>query len=484
MNPNVTWNDFLLVAPELFLLGATLLLLLVDLFLAPARKGLTHFFALAILVLTLILIAQPRDLSEQLAFQGMFVRDGMSDLLKMSMLGLVLLVFVYAKPSLQVRGLFQGEFYALSLFGLLGMMLLVSAGNLVMVYLGLELLALASYALVALQRDSTLSSEAAMKYFVLGALASGMLLYGMSMLYGAAGSLDLSIIQSQVASAAQEQRLMLSFGLVFLVVGLAFKLGAAPFHMWLPDVYQGAPTAVTLYISTAPKVAAFGMAYRLLEGGLPGLHGDWQAMLALLAMLSLGVGNLVAIVQTNLKRMLAYSAISHVGFMLLGLLNGTREGYSAALFYVITYGLTTVAAFGLIVLLSRAGFEAEEISDFSGLNQRNAWYAGIGLMVMASLAGVPIWIGFVAKIAVLKASLEAGYLWLTLVAGVFAVIGAYYYLRVIKTMYFDPPRNPDPLGLPNDIPFRVALSCNGVLLLVLGMFSGPLWAWCLQVIAP
>jgi NADH-quinone oxidoreductase subunit N len=482
MNPITMWRDLLAITPEIFVLGASLALLIFDLFLSQSRRGVTHFLALVVVVLTMVLIVQPRDVVEQTVFGGMFIRDALSDLIKLSMLGVSFAVFVYARPYLSDRGLFRGEFYALCLLGILGMMLLVSAGSLIMIYLGLELLALSSYALVAFNRDSSLSSEAAMKYFVLGALASGMLLYGMSILYGATGSLDLSVIQNQASVAYQDQRLMLSFGLVFIVVGLAFKLGAAPFHMWLPDVYQGSPTAVTLYIASVPKLAAFGMAYRLFDGALINLQTEWQGMLALLALLSLAVGNVVAIAQTNLKRMLAYSTISHIGFLLLGILNGTREGYSAALFYAITYALTTVAAFGLIILLSKSGFEAEEISDFSGLNKRNAWYAGIGLMIMASLAGIPVWVGFVAKLAVLKASLEAGYLWLTLAAGVFAVIGAFYYLRVIKTMYFDPPKNNDVLHLPNDIPFRMILSFNGILLLLLGIFSGPLWLLCLQVV--
>jgi NADH-quinone oxidoreductase subunit N len=282
---------------------------------------------------------------------------------------------------------------------------------------------------------------------------------------------------------AYEQRTLLAFGLTFVVVGIAFKFGAAPFHMWLPDVYQGSPTAVTLFIASAPKIAAFGMAYRLLEGALSSLASDWQPMLAVLAVLSLGLGNIVAIAQTNLKRMLAYSTISHVGFLLLGIINGTAAGYGAALFYVITYALTAAAAFGMIIMLSRSGFEADEITDYSGLNQRNGWYAAMMLMVMASLAGVPIWVGFVAKLAVLKAALDAGLLWLALAGGVFAVIGAYYYLRVIKVMYFDEPSTPDPIVVPADVPFRFVLSVNGLSLLALGVMSGPLLSWCLAVFA-
>jgi NADH-quinone oxidoreductase subunit N len=475
-----TWNDMLPLVPEAFLLGATLALLLADLFVSRQRRGLTHFLAIVVLVLTAILTARPQS-GAQSAFGGMFLRDAFADLAKLGILLTTVAVFVYAKPYLKPRGLFQGEFYVLCLTGVLGMMLMVSAGSLIMVYLGLELLALSSYALVALNRDSPLSSESAMKYFVLGALASGMLLYGMSMLYGATGTLDLSRIHAAAAIAYHDQRMLLLFGLVFVVVGLAFKFGAAPFHMWLPDVYQGSPTAVTLYIAAAPKIAALGMAWRLLDGGLASLATDWQGMLAVLALLSLAIGNLVAIAQTNLKRMLAYSTISHVGFLFLGLLAGSREGYAAALFYALTYAITTVAAFGMIVLLSRADFEAEEIDDFKGLNQRSAWYAGMMLMVMASLAGVPIWVGFVAKLAVLQAAVP-DFLWLAIAAGVFAVIGSFYYLRVIKVMYFDPPARVEPLAVPADVPFRFVLSVNGLLLLALGVASGPLWSWCLRAI--
>jgi NADH-quinone oxidoreductase subunit N len=477
-----TTTDLIPLVPEMFVLGAALVLLIVDLFLDQARRGITHFLAIMILVLATILTLRSGTDATVTAFGGMFIRDGLADLAKVAIFVVTAIVFVYAKPYLKQRDLFQGEFYALVLFAVLGMMLLVSSGNLLMVYLGLELLALSSYALVALNRDSPLSSESAMKYFVLGALASGMLLYGMSMIYGATGSLDLAAIHGQAAVAYGQQQTLLAFGLAFLVVGIAFKLGAAPFHMWLPDVYHGAPTAVTLFIASAPKIAAFAMAYRLLEGALSSLEGHWQAMLIMLAVLSIAIGNVVAIAQTNLKRMLAYSTISHVGFLLMGLLAGTPEGHAAALFYAVTYAFSTAAAFGMIILLAGKGFEAEEISDFAGLNQRNGWYAGIMLMVMASLAGVPIWIGFVAKLAVLKAALDVGLLWLVIVAAVFAVIGAYYYLRVIKTMYFDEPRVPEPLPLPADVPFRFVLSVNGLGLLVLGIASGPLWSWCLAVV--
>jgi len=320
-----------------------------------------------------------------------------------------------------------------------------------------------------------------MKYFVLGALASGLLLYGMSMVYGATGTLDLAAIHHGAKSAAlatSAYPVLLAFGVVFIVVGIGFKFGAAPFHMWLPDVYQGSPTAVTMFIGSAPKIAAFGMAYRLLEGGLSGMEMHWSQMLAVLAALSLVVGNIVALVQTNLKRLLAYSTISHVGFLLLGLANGTSSGYAAAMFYSIAYAIMTTAAFGMILLLARAGFEAEEIDDFRGLNQRSPWYAFIMLLVMASLAGIPPLFGFFAKLLVLKAAVDAGMWWLAMVAIVFAIIGCYYYLRVIKVMYFDAPADKTALVLPKDMPLRWLLSINGVALLVLGLFWGPLIGWC------
>jgi NADH-quinone oxidoreductase subunit N len=401
--------------------------------------------------------------------------------LKVFILGTTAAVFVYGRGYLRDRALYVGEFYLLCLFATLGGMLLVSAGNLVMVYLGLELLTLSSYALVALNRDSALSSEAAMKYFVLGALASGLLLYGMSMIYGATGTLDLAQIQmagTLVAGGAASHQTLLLFGLVFLVVGIGFKFGAAPFHMWIPDVYQGSPTAVTMFIGSAQKIAAFGMAYRLLAGGLDGMQDHWREMLAVLAVASLAIGNVAAIAQTNLKRLLAYSTISHMGFLLLGLLNATPTGYAAAMFYAIAYAITTTVAFGLILLLARAGFEAEEIDDFRGLNQRNPWYALIMLLTMASLAGIPPLFGFFAKLLVLKAAIDAGMLWVAIVAIGFAIVGAFYYLRVIKVMYFDAPRDPTALVLPADRPFRWLLSLNGIALLVLGVLWGPLIAWC------
>lgn len=476
----VSAADFIPMAPELFLLGATCLLLLIDLFVSDQRRGLTHFLSILILVGTAVLTLRQgiADAVGVRAFGGMFIRDGMADTLKLFVYLVTGGAFVYAKPYLIDRGLFKGEFYVLCLFAVLGMMVLISAGNLVTIYLGLELLALSSYALVAMDRDNRLASEAAMKYFVLGALASGMLLYGLSMVYGATGSLDIS--QIHVAAAALDgDRTLLLFGLVFVVVGIAFKFGAAPFHMWVPDVYHGAPTAVTLFIGSAPKLAAFGMAYRLLAGAAGPQTAEWGAMIGWLAVLSLVIGNLLALVQSNLKRMLAYSTISHVGFLFLGLASGTVEGYSAAMFYAISYALMAAGAFAMIILLSRKGFEADEINDFRGLNRRYPLYAGVMLFLMASLAGIPPFLGFWAKLLVLQAAINADLLWLAILAVVFAVIGAFYYLRVIKVMYFDQPEDSD-MPVQRDPQLRFLLVLNAAALLLLGVFLNPLAALCKQ----
>jgi NADH-quinone oxidoreductase subunit N len=470
--------------PEVFVLSATCLLLLLDLFISEARRGLTHFLSLLILVAAIILTLRggvPAGESIT-AFKGMFVRDGVADLLKVVIFVVTAVSYVYAKPYLSERSLLKGEFYVLSLFAVLGMMILVSAGSLITVYLGLELLALSSYALVALDRDNRHSVESAMKYFVLGALASGMLLYGMSMLYGASGSLDLQTIASVSAHAGETRTLML-VGMAFVTVGIAFKFGAAPFHMWLPDVYHGAPTAITAFIGSAPKLAAFGMAYRLLDGGLSGLEGEWRQYLAWLAVASLAIGNIVAIAQTNLKRMLAYSTISHVGFLFLGLSAGSEQGQAAALFYAVSYSLMSVGAFAVVILLSRRGFEADRIDDFRGLNQTHPWFAFIVLLLMGSLAGFPPLFGFWAKLAVIQAAVQGDMLWLALVAAVFAVIGAFYYLRIIKVMYFDAPAEDSRQVAGSDSHLRWVLSINGLAMLVLGLFWGPLIDWCVRAVS-
>ena len=474
-----TAAEFLPLLPEMALVGAAFALLMLDLFLSEKQRVITHALAIASLVLVGVLVIAGVG-GQGTVLSGMFVRDNMADVLKVGVCFISAISLVYAWPYLRERGLYKGEVPVLVMFAVAGMMLLTSAGSLVMVYLGLEMLALCSYALVAIDRDNPLASEAAMKYFVLGALASGMLLYGMSLVYGATGSIDLATISANAPMAAQPA--MLLTGVAFMVAGIAFKFGAAPFHMWLPDVYHGAPTPITLFIGSAPKLAAFAMAMRLLEVGAAPLGDYWHPMLAGLAALSLVIGNLIALVQANLKRMLAYSTVSHVGFLFLGLAGGGAQGYAAAMFYALSYALMAAASFGAIVVLSRRGFEAENIDDFKGLNARDPWTAGLVLCVMASLAGVPPFLGFWAKLAVLRAAVEAGQLWLAIVAIVFAVVGAFYYLRVIKAMYFDEPSG-EPVTPREDHVVRVVFGVNALGLLALGLLWSPLMAWCQRAFA-
>ena len=474
-----TAAEFLPLLPEMALVGAAFALLMLDLFLSEKQRVITHALAIASLVLVGVLVIAGVG-GQGTVLSGMFVRDNMADVLKVGVCFISAISLVYAWPYLRERGLYKGEVPVLVMFAVAGMMLLTSAGSLVMVYLGLEMLALCSYALVAIDRDNPLASEAAMKYFVLGALASGMLLYGMSLVYGATGSIDLATISANAPMAAQPA--MLLTGVAFMVAGIAFKFGAAPFHMWLPDVYHGAPTPITLFIGSAPKLAAFAMAMRLLEVGAAPLGDYWHPMLAGLAALSLVIGNLIALVQTNLKRMLAYSTVSHVGFLFLGLAGCGAQGYAAAMFYALSYALMAAASFGAIVVLSRRGFEAENIDDFKGLNARDPWTAGLVLCVMASLAGVPPFLGFWAKMAVLRAALEGGMLWLAIVGVVCAVIGAFYYLRVIKVMYFDEPSG-EPIGPRDDRLLQVVFGVNALGLLAFGLFWNPLMAWCQRAFA-
>ncbi len=473
---SVTPADLMPLLPELVLVGAAFALLLLDLFVSERQRGIVHILAIATLIAVAGMLAL--DVGGQgTVLNGMFIRDTMADVLKWVVCVISALAMVYTWSFLRERGLYKGEISVLMLFSVAGMMLLISAGNLVMVYLGLEMLALCSYALVATDRDGPLASEAAMKYFVLGSLASGMLLYGMSLIYGATGSLDLAAIH-----AATTDTPILLTGMVFLVAGIAFKFGAAPFHMWLPDVYQGAPTPITLFIGAAPKLAAFAMAYRLLEAGVGPLDEQWRTLLSGIAALSLVVGNLIALAQTNLKRMLAYSTVSHVGFLLMGLAGGGAVGYAAGMFYAISYAVMAAAAFGTIVVLSRRGFEADRIEDFKGLNARSPWMAGLVLCVMASLAGVPPFLGFWAKLAVLRAAWEGGQIWLVIVGIVFAVIGAFYYLRVIRAMYFDEPEG-EPMMQREDLSLRVVFAVNALSLLVLGIAWNPIMAWCQKAFA-
>jgi len=470
-------NNLYLATPEIFLLTATCLVLVIDLFLDDEDRHVTYWLAQLSLVITLGLAWNQLGTDTTLAFSGAYVVDTMSTSLKTWILLIAIFGFVYSREYVDEHPIANGEYYTLGLFGVMGMMIMVSAHSMLTLYLGLELLALSLYAMVALKRDSAAASEAAMKYFVLGALASGMLLYGMSMVYGATGSLDLETIHAAV-TAGDDRSLAARFGLTFIIVGLAFKLGAVPFHMWLPDVYDGAPTSVTLYIATAPKIAAFAMVIRLLVDGLHGLQSDWVQMLAILAALSLIVGNLIAIAQTNIKRMLAYSTISHVGFLLLGMVAGTAEGYSAAMFYAITYALTTAAAFGVLLVLSRQGVDAAELDDLKGLARRNVLLAGVMMVALISLAGVPPLVGFYAKLSVLKAVINGGYLWLAILAVFMSVVGAFYYLRVIKLMFFDEPTDTNEVPAAPDV--SAALAVNGAAVLAFGLFPGLIMAACLR----
>jgi NADH-quinone oxidoreductase subunit N len=472
-------SDFLPVLPEIVLATATCLVLVVDLFLDDERRDATFLLAQATLIATLITTVMVTTDGSLILFNGAFIADSMSQLLKISVLVLTLLVFTYARPYLADRGIYKGEFFVLCLFGVLGMMVMISGYSLLTIYLGLELLALCQYALVAIHRDSPRASEAAMKYFVLGAMTSGMLLYGMSLIYGLTGSLQIIDIQNFFLREEFDQ-VGAVLGLAFIIVGLAFKLGAVPFHTWIPDVYEGAPTAVVLYIGAAPKVAAFALFMRLLAEGLDVLHGDWQLILSVLAVLSLVLGNVVAIAQTNLKRMLAYSTISHAGFVLLGVLAGTAQGYSSAMFYVIVYALMTTVAFGVIILLSRRGLEAEQLDDVKGLNERSPWFALMMLFAMFSLAGVPPFAGFYAKLSVLRAVVQVDQIWLAIVGVLLSIVGAFYYIRVVKLMYFDQPEETG--GLQESFGLRAVLSVNGVAILVLGIYPAALMSWCLAAV--
>ena len=472
--------QLLLAAPEIWVVAMAGAIAIVDLFLREERRGIIHLLAMLTVIFAAIITFRGGFLLDGVpaanAFSDNFIRDPMGDVLKVFSFVLMGMIFIYSKYHLRNFNMFRSDFYTLSLEAMLGVMLLISANSMLMIYLGLELISLSVYALVAFDRESKRGSEAAMKYFVLGSVASGMLLYGMSMIYGATGSLLLPDIAEAIRVQGTDD-ILLVFGLVFVVVGIAFKFGVVPFHMWIPDVYEGAPPAVTLFISSVPKLAAFAMAYRFLSSGLGELHIHWQGMLATLAVLSIVVGNLAAIMQTNIKRMLAYSTISHMGFVMLGLLPGTAFGYGAAMYYVIVYGIMSVASFGMIILLSARGVEAENLEDFKGLNQRSPFYAAVMGLVMFSMAGIPPMVGFFAKLMVLQAVIEAGLLWLAVTAVVFAVIGAFYYLRIIKYMYFDDPEHETPITAPVD--FGAALTLNGAMILGLGIFSSSLIAICM-----
>lgn len=471
-------SELSLLVPELWVLTMACVILVADLYLSESRRIITFWLTQLTLFGALVMtLSIPADMPAY-AFGQAFVFDAMSLVLKASIYVIVAAVFFYSRDYLQQSRMHKGEYYVLGLFSMLGMMIMVSANNLLVLYLALELWSLSLYAMVAFNRDSPEATEAAMKYFILGALASGMLLYGISMFYGVTGTLSIPEISGAVAGASDN--IILIFGLCFIVVGLAFKLGAVPFHMWIPDVYQGAPTPVTLFIGTAPKIAGFAMVMRLLIGALGGLQADWQAMLIILALLSLTVGNIVAIAQSNLKRMLAYSTIGHVGFILMGILAGTPEGYSSAMFYSIVYALMTLGGFGMVILLSRAGFEADKLDDYRGLNERSPWFAFMMLIFMFSMAGVPPLAGFHAKLSILRAVVQADLVWLAIVAVVLSVIGAFYYLRVVKLMYFDAVQDNNPIQKSLDM--KLVLSLNGLAVLGLGIYPGILIAWCVAAL--
>ena len=471
---NFPLPDLLPALPEIFVLTVACAILLVDALIKD--RALSYGLALFGLLAAAALTAFTSVPQVQTTFGGQFIDDAMGDVLKLMSYLAAMTAVVYSRAYLAERGLFRGEFFALALFAVLGMMVMISANHMLVLYVGLELLSLSLYAMVALQRDSKQATEAAMKYFVLGALASGLLLYGMSMLYGLTGTLELPKMAA-ILQAGVKDNVILAFGIVFIVAGLGFKLGVAPFHMWVPDIYQGAPTAVTLFIGSAPKLAAFAFTMRLLVDGLHPAVGDWQGMLVIMAVLSLAIGNLAAIMQTNIKRMLAYSTISHMGFLLLGVLSGTFAGYSAAMFYAIAYVLMSLGSFGLVVYLSQKGHEAENLDDFKGLNSRHPWLAALMAILMFSMAGIPPFVGFHAKLTILQSLVGAGFVWLAVVAVMFSLIGAFYYLRVVKILYFDAPRADAPAVTPA-FDVQALLSANGVAVLVLGILPQPLITLC------
>ncbi|MDB5861359.1 MAG: nuoN [Ramlibacter sp.] len=485
-------TSLLAVTPDILLLAMACLIALVDLGVTSRLRTATYALTMLTLAAVAWLTAQAAvDGATVYAFNRMVVADPMANWLKCFSTISMMVCLVYGRPYAGDRDMLRGgEMFTLAMFALLGIFVMISGSNFLVIYLGLELLTLSSYALVALRRDHAVATEAAMKYFVLGAMASGFLLYGLSMMYGATGSLDIGTV-FKVVGTGQVKHQVLVFGLVFIVAGLAFKLGAAPFHMWIPDVYQGAPTAVTLMIASAPELAAFAICIRLLVEGLLPLAIDWQQMLVVLAVASLFIGNLAAIAQSNLKRMLAYSTIGQMGFVLLGLLSGVVNGnaaaaanaYSSAMFYIITYVLTTLASFGVILLLAREGFESDEIADLAGLNQRSPLYAGVMAICLFSLAGVPPLVGFYAKLAVLQALLVSGsamFIVLAVFAVMMSLVAAFYYIRVVKVMYFDEPITATTVAAPIDV--RVVLTINGALVLVLGILPGGLMSLCAQAI--
>ncbi len=476
----MNYVELVFAAPEMVLLGLICVVLVADLFIDEENRIYTFWLSLVSLAVTAAVIYATMPGGRVVLFYGSYVSDAFSQVLKLGAVVFVAAAFFYARDYLRANDLHKGEYYLLGLFGLLGMMIMESANSLLTMYLGLETMSLSLYALVAIDRTNVVAAESAMKYFVLGAIASGCLLYGISWVYGVTGSLQFHEIAAAISMDPSLNNLSLWFGLTFLIVGIAFKFGAVPFHMWLPDVYQGARSPTTLYLATAPKLAALALIMRILVDGLGGLHETWASMIMVVAVLSLLVGNLVAIAQTNIKRMLGYSTIGHVGFILLGIFCGTGEGYASALFYTLTYVLSAAGAFGVIIVMSRRGYEAENLSDFNGLNERSPWFAAMMMFLMFSMAGVPPFVGFFAKLNVISAVLDQGFVGLAVLMVLISVIGAYYYLKVIWYMYFEPAEDKAVLQAGTDT--RLLLSANSLAVLALGIVPGWLMALCIQVL--
>jgi NADH-quinone oxidoreductase subunit N len=472
--------DFLAVLPEIVVLTGACIILLVDVWLPNDQRHIGYWLTQFTLLIAACVAVRTMSKDAVTVFHNVIIDDFAADVLRFFSFIAVSLVLFYSRTYFSLRGLFRGETFVLMLFSLLGMQLMITANSFLSLYLGLELMSLSLYALVAMQRDEEAPSEAAMKYFVLGALASGFLLYGMSMIYGATGTLEIDKVALAVLGGTDNQ-VLLVFGLVFVVSAIAFKLGAVPYHMWVPDVYEGAPTAMTLFIGTAPEFAAYAMLLRLLAAALTGVEVDWQGMLVVLSVLSMTLGHVIAIAQSNIKRMLAYSTIANMGYVLMGFLAADVVGFSAAMFYMAAYVLTTLAAFGVILLLSRQGFESDRLEDLKGLNARSPWWAFVMLLVMFSLAGIPPTVGFYAKLLVLQAAINAGYVWLAVVGVIAALVGAFYYLRIVKLMYFDEPVDRAPIEARLDT--RMLLSLNGLALLLFGILPQPLIGLCVVALS-
>jgi NADH-quinone oxidoreductase subunit N len=478
-NPDFFNAGLMYARPEIFLGLAACFILMLDLLLSDKQRRITGVLATLCVLITAALVAMEPVTGRVVALGGLFELDRMAQVLKAVMLLTVAVLFIYSTDYLESRKILKGEYYVLGMFATLGGMVLISAASLITLYLGLELMSLCLYAMVAFDRDSGIAAESAIKYFVLGSMASGTLLYGMSIIYGMTGSLELAEIANTVRNG-MGGNIGLIFGISFLIVGVGFKFGAVPFHMWIPDVYEGSPTSVTVFIGTASKLTAFALAMRLLPEALGASLPDWSQMLVVLAVLSMAIGNIVAIAQANLKRMLAYSTISHVGYVLLGILSGTAQGYQASMFYMISYVIVSAGSFGMILLLARRGFEADKITDFKGLNARSPWLALMMAFIMFSLAGLPPFVGFWAKLGVIQAVLGVHMIWLAVIAVLFSVVGAYFYLRIVKLMYFDEPTDTSTIG--GSMLMRVILSANALLVFVLGISPGGLLQICARAL--